>query len=862
MAFEGDWKPSNLAQDMWTRGICTSVAPDYESHQQGAKSVTRLENVTWNESQVSQSPVLQQLKQNSAKELSVSITIYFYTRDTPEYLFTNFTLVGTIGVANSDEPKFFNGDRLATLLEQPNLPLNDTDSCYNYSLIDQQDKNHAYWMYKAPFQLFKNNRLTVDFSNSLPLDLDGNLRNLGHLWLGIINEQDNNCIKLISDNPLPYLNRDENWMTKKGGVIDIWLNEGQFVLLNTSKLVVVRGLTTMGQWDQSELKTTVAGYRTDYFECGGERILQIMLQENPFFIRPIDDYVARLEYHENFTVRLLVTEYGKPVRKDTDVVVFLSNNLLLGNELPVKDLEEAVKPKKKNWSTNSEGIVEIEFEVNKKIPFPREYRLAPCGYPNKTLPIDGQVYTFKYYIPNRTCEYDPNNTVTLLTCVNYIAILAFSYEDRSQPYTWVNGVEAIFKQYNHLYPVMHPVVDLSNYTEVIRPHNHNLIMYAMSLPTNHPSYMPVTRDLSPTKRVKILKWLENPIYDDTENQPDIVSAHYQCVTPAAVDTAELFPVPTSCKTGFSFGDAPYEVKEYFKHVFEDHRKLAVEDAPRPLWRFNLNGTKDQCSPSSLKTQLQQAVELEFATLPVYLTSLYSIVDGCNTEVYALIRSIIMEEMLHMTQAANILIALGGTPEIDSNKMVPTFPLKNGLPGGVLPNLTITLKKASLEHIHNVFMGIEVPHNISDDSAQFDIFNNTIGQFYDEIRSCIHNLSMTGNNIFDKSTVKDQVQWPWDAPTGGKVYKIENATSAEAAINEIILQGEGAGPHDPTVGKPGELAHFYKFEEIVCGYHLEENNKTKKYNYTGAKIPFSHSRCLANEGQRQQDWHRTWTQLLH
>ena len=386
---------------------------------------------------------------------------------------------------------------------------------------------------------------------------------------------------------------------------------------------------------------------------------------------------------------------------------------------------------------------------------------------------------------------------------------------------------------------MHKVVDLSNYNEVILPHNLNLLIYAMNLSINHPSYMPVTRDLSPTKRAKILKWLENPIYDDSGTEPEIISP--QCVIPktlAAIADHEQFFVPTSCKEGFSFGNAPYEINDYFKNIFQEHLSDLSEDdpLPRPLWRFNLKHEKDKCSHEKLKHQLQLAVELEFATLPVYLTSLYSIADGCNKEVYKLIRSIIMEEMLHLTQAANILIAIGGHPQIDSEKAIPTFPT-TGLPGHVVPHLHITLQKASRIHIHKVFMGIEVPHNTTVDQPHPEIFNNTIGQFYKEIEACINELSRSNNKIFDESKVKEQVDWPWDAPTVGKVYKIKDATSAVDAINEIIIQGEGAGPPDPTVGKSDELAHFYRFEEIVCRRHLVKDMDAEKYTFTGAPIPF-------------------------
>ncbi len=56
------------------------------------------------------------------------------------------------------------------------------------------------------------------------------------------------------------------------------------------------------------------------------------------------------------------------------------------------------------------------------------------------------------------------------------------------------------------------------------------------------------------------------------------------------------------------------------------------------------------------------------------TPLYSNGEGCNPEVYELIRSVIMQEMLHMVQAANILIALNGSPVIDSKHVPGNLPV--------------------------------------------------------------------------------------------------------------------------------------------------------------------------------------------
>ena len=835
LAFRGDWQLNVIAQDLWTRSICTDVPQDIaESHRIGTKSVTKLKNVKWGDD-VSESPVLRQLKERATEsggDLSVSMTIYFYTRDTPSYLFTNFTLghvVGTIGIAKPDEAMNFNGDRLLSYegVGQPHLPLSMNDSCYNYQ---KNQTNHPYWMYKAPFQVYtEDQRLTVDLSNSLPFDLQCSLRDLGDLWLGIMNEKDN-CIELIGKKPLPY-REDKNWLTKTGGVVDFTLTKRQVHLLKSSKLVVARVLTAViEQWQQDEMKTASAPLNL-HLECSSEyTVIEIMLQENPKFVRPLDYYVSRLEYQESFEVRLLVTNYGEPLENET-IHVFLSND-------PIP--REGVVPTAAEATTDESGIATFFFRVEMKIPPNRMYHKQPClPHETKVLPIEGQVYMFKYYA-NGTCIYDVNNTATQLTCVNDVAILAFSYKELPpEPYTWVRDVGPIFRQYDHLYPVMHQMVNLANYTAVTLPQNLQLLNYSMGLDTSHPSSMPVTRDLSPTERKMILKWLENPIYDTSGEA--VVPSTPLCIPPptlAAVDYHENYFHPPRCVAeGLTFGSTPDQDHDYFKDIFHtDVGTIDFQNLPRPLWRSHLNPefSKNtlQCSVPHLLEQLQQAIELEFATLPVYLTSLYSIVDGCNTEVYELIRSVIIQEMLHLTQAANILISIGGTPIIDSKDTVPKFPTI-GLPGRVLPHLKITLEKASLTHIYKVFMGIEVPHNLSVDDVDSEIFNDTIGQFYQEIESCIEQL---GDEIF-LGRVEEQVKWPWDAPTVGTVYVVTDVESAKKGINEIVEQGEGAGPLDPTEGDSETLAHFYRFEEIVCQKHLVIDNDTKTYAYTGPPILF-------------------------
>ena len=56
--------------------------------------------------------------------------------------------------------------------------------------------------------------------------------------------------------------------------------------------------------------------------------------------------------------------------------------------------------------------------------------------------------------------------------------------------------------------------------------------------------------------------------------------------------------------------------------------------------------------------LQGAVKLELATLPPYLTAVFSVKPGANAVARTLTQSVATEEMLHLALAANTLIALG------------------------------------------------------------------------------------------------------------------------------------------------------------------------------------------------------------
>ena len=132
---------------------------------------------------------------------------------------------------------------------------------------------------------------------------------------------------------------------------------------------------------------------------------------------------------------------------------------------------------------------------------------------------------------------------------------------------------------------------------------------------------------------------------------------------------------------------------------------------------------------NLKKMLQTAIELEHSTIPPYLTALASIKPGYNRKVYDILKSVVVQEMLHLSLAANVLNAVGGAPTLYFKNFIPRYPTE--MPGGVQPNLVIPIEKCSMALISNVFMGIERPA-VTVDMKVHPLSFSSISQCSDEV----------------------------------------------------------------------------------------------------------------------------------
>jgi hypothetical protein len=246
----------------------------------------------------------------------------------------------------------------------------------------------------------------------------------------------------------------------------------------------------------------------------------------------------------------------------------------------------------------------------------------------------------------------------------------------------------------------------------------------------------------------------------------------------------------------------------------------------------LAGLSDPSPLEAVRTALQNAVQLEHSTIPPYLYALYSLRPGRNVEIAEIIESVVVEEMLHMTLACNVLNALGGAPVIDDPSFVPDYP--GPLPGGVEDQLVVHLAPFSDAQLE-AFITIEAPADPSDfpSAAELAAPPTTIGEFYEAISQAIGKL---GDRAFTGSPA-NQVG-PDLMP---RSVVVTDTASAQQAINIIVEQGEGTSGDPAEVVGPG-YAHYYRYMQIQKGRQLVPLNyggpaPEDRYAYQGAPVPF-------------------------
>ena len=251
--------------------------------------------------------------------------------------------------------------------------------------------------------------------------------------------------------------------------------------------------------------------------------------------------------------------------------------------------------------------------------------------------------------------------------------------------------------------------------------------------------------------------------------------------------------------------------------------------------------KTEVTPKNLGEAIQQAIEIEIATIPVYLFTYYSInrvpdqdaISGTLAQelarkgtptldankialrlsaeimVYAnkigaTIMSVVMEEMLHMSLSSNLKQALIGQPVLvgKSPSVYPTC-----LPGHE-PEFDINLAPFSLDQLMT-FLKIESPDPLPEKTPLVKaIPYKTIGQFYNMIEKCLEKYDkklkysterpqlVPGKRYYATNNI-DTIYYDinhkpqyMDADDSGDLVHVVDLQSAKKAISQIVEQGEG------------------------------------------------------------------------
>ncbi len=240
---------------------------------------------------------------------------------------------------------------------------------------------------------------------------------------------------------------------------------------------------------------------------------------------------------------------------------------------------------------------------------------------------------------------------------------------------------------------------------------------------------------------------------------------------------------------------------------------------------SLNESLDrETALAELKKLLQVAVQIELATIPIYLYTYYSINrtihSGENmrpSDVFAnktggMIMSVAVEEMLHMSLSANILFSLGEMPKMyqlapdsyptllpahhQTDKWQPEGPDGSH-------DVKIPLGKLNYEQLWH-FLQIEYPETM--DAVPENKDWKTIGQVYSYVR-CIIKTKWIEDADFQKGSADHQIQSFNYSPNNTDTVHTKGKFDPWAAAPDHVDPDA-----KPVVGKSASEGAIYSNEE--------------------------------------------------
>lgn len=269
------------------------------------------------------------------------------------------------------------------------------------------------------------------------------------------------------------------------------------------------------------------------------------------------------------------------------------------------------------------------------------------------------------------------------------------------------------------------------------------------------------------------------------------------------------------------------------------------DLAKSVRRIQTASIRNEDARQALGMLLQSALQLEFATIPPYLSAAFSLTS--NRRIYQLILRIAVEEMLHVTAIANLMNAIGMAPNIVA--AVPKYPCDLTI---LDPPLRLDLRSFSFELVEKLFMAIEAPEVRVVYGGLAEALPKTIGQFYEGIIELIE-----GDTIPDlfKNAERDAYKQRTVTPSFGPIaylnnqdtdtyplkadidFRITDKAAAVRHLSWVVDEGEGEAPYRPldAEGLPG---HHYRFESILRSrFLIKDETAELGYSFSGGDLPF-------------------------
>lgn len=251
--------------------------------------------------------------------------------------------------------------------------------------------------------------------------------------------------------------------------------------------------------------------------------------------------------------------------------------------------------------------------------------------------------------------------------------------------------------------------------------------------------------------------------------------------------------------------------------------------------------QNQWNIEHLREHLQYAVDLEFWTIPFYMSAMYSLVDR-TSDAFQLIQSVVNQEMLHLQLAGNVANAYGYSPKFPA----PVYE------GETIPHLDFSLDKHDPRTQFSPFSAeigpldqqrinamclVEYPKwdtdshtSLNEDTSEY----GSIGEFYEAVKY--------GASLLKQDLHGGIKQIDYFTAFYRNMPLPQVTSSGEEGFNQAIMlmdvitdQGEGCNRKDDNIARAfqntaddsyPELAHYDKFLKIRDACSLPETYPVK------------------------------------